>query len=62
MGRVPRIGDIWLYGGEDHYLILAISGSYCDLLYLEGNKICDGYNIMLFKPDHNGFSPWQFLA
>jgi hypothetical protein len=60
--RVPQIGDIWLYDGQAHYLILAISGNYCDLLYLEGSIICDGYNIMLFFPDEKGFTPWEFLT
>jgi hypothetical protein len=60
--RLPQVGDIWLYGGEDHYLILAISGGYCDLLMLEGSKLCEHYNIMLFKPDEKWFTPWEFLA
>ncbi len=62
MDRLPRIGDIWLYDGKAHYLIVSILGNYCDLLMLEQSEVCEGYNIKLFPPDERGFTPWEFLA
>jgi len=49
---VPAVGEIWVYGGKDYYLILARcgTGNYNLLpINLNDNSIIEEYDFMLWK-------------